>query len=231
MASITSRSQFRLNRSDNQSRSGAPGHDGLIIQGMPARGQARAAAAEPGGDHADGLLYFVLCDVLHASGPLARGRADAPGPVGGQLAQKRRSYGVALHFSLPWMMTLLSLVDPQSAVLWRTSYAVIAIGGAVVLAAVRGRAPGYLGVTAYVAAIALYIVIGIVAIAPHLVKDLGMTVAPVRIEAVLLCILVFIGVNVAWLFLFDGGPAADATAGGPSMDASPDQMAAQGAAR
>ncbi|HEY4465803.1 MAG TPA: hypothetical protein VGN41_24290 [Streptosporangiaceae bacterium] len=100
-----------------------------------------------------------------------------------------------------------------------------------VLAAVRGRAPGYLGVSAYVAAIALYIVIGIVAIAPHLVKDLGMTVAPVRIEAVLLRILVFIGVNVAWLFLFDGGPAADASAGGPSMDASPEQMAAQGAAR
>jgi hypothetical protein len=149
----------------------------------------------------------------------------------GSSPQRRRSYGVALHFSLPGMMTLLSLVDPQSAVLWRTSYAVIAIGGAVVLAAVRGRTPGYLGISAYVAAIALYIVIGIVAIAPHLVKDLGMTVAPVRIEAVLLCILVFIGVNVAWLFLFDGGPAADASAGGPSMDASPDQMAAQGTAR
>src|SRR5271166_410405 len=35
-------------------------------------------------------------------------------------ALRRRSYGVSLHFSLPGIMTLVALVDPQSPALWRT---------------------------------------------------------------------------------------------------------------
>ena len=38
---------------------------------------------------------------------------------------------------------------------------------------------------------------------PHLIRDIGITAAPVRVEAVLLSVLVFLGVNVAWLLLFD----------------------------
>ena len=34
---------------------------------------------------------------------------------------RRRAYGVALHFSLPGLMSLLSLVDPASTTLWRVS--------------------------------------------------------------------------------------------------------------
>ena len=48
----------------------------------------------------------------------------------------------------------------------------------------------------------LYAVIGVVAIVPHLLRDIGITAAPVRVEAVLLSVLVFLGVNVAWLLLF-----------------------------
>jgi hypothetical protein len=33
---------------------------------------------------------------------------------------RRRAYGVALHFSLPGLMSLLSLVDPASTTLWRS---------------------------------------------------------------------------------------------------------------
>jgi hypothetical protein len=54
-----------------------------------------------------------------------------------------------------------------------------------------------------------------VAIGPHLIRDIGLTVAPERIEAVLLSALVFLGLNVAWLLLFDGGPGdAPAAAAG-----------------
>jgi hypothetical protein len=143
----------------------------------------------------------------------------------GSPAQRRRSYGVALHFSLPGIMTLLALVDPQSTALWRTSYAIVAIGGAVVLATVRGRAPDVLGVAAYLAALLLYVVVGILAIDPHIIKQLGLTVAPVRVEAVLLCMVVFLGVNVAWLFLFDGGGTPEARPSRPAADASPDAPA------
>ena len=121
----------------------------------------------------------------------------------GDSALIRRSYGVALHFSLPGIMTLLALIDPQSPALWRTSYAIVALGGLLVVATVRGALPGPMGKAAYIAAIVLYAVVGIVAIVPHLLRDIGITAAPVRVEAVLLSVLVFLGVNVAWLLLFE----------------------------
>ena len=120
---------------------------------------------------------------------------------------RRRAYGVALHFSLPGVMSLLALVDPESSALWRVSFAVAAIGGVVALITLRGPAPGRVGVAAYLLAIALYAVIAILAVAPGIVGGLGIDVAPVRAEAVLLIILVFAGVNVAWLLLFEPAPA------------------------
>ena len=125
----------------------------------------------------------------------------------GSQLHRRRAYAVALHFSLPGVMSLLALTNPESAALWRVSFAVAAIGGAVVLIAIRGPAQGTLGLTAYILAIALYALIGLLAIAPGIVSDLGLAVASVRVEAVLLTILVFAGVNVAWLLLFEEAPA------------------------
>ncbi len=121
------------------------------------------------------------------------------------LAQ-RRAYGVALHFSLPGLMSLLALVNPDSSALWRTSFAIVAIGGAVVLIAVRGPTVGTMGLIAYIFAIALYALIGVLAIAPGIVGGLGPAGTPVRVEAVLLTILVFTGVNVAWLLFFEETP-------------------------
>ena len=48
--------------------------------------------------------------------------------------------------------------------------------------------------------------IGTLAIDPHLVRRIGLGAAPVRAEAVLLIILVFAGVNVGWLLLFEEAP-------------------------
>ena len=116
---------------------------------------------------------------------------------------RRRAYGVALHFSVPGLMGLLSLIDPESTALWRISFAIVAAAGAIVLVLVRGPAPTWLGVASYLAAIALYVLIAIVAAAPGILTDIGISARPVRVEAVLLTILVFLGVNVAWLLLFD----------------------------
>ena len=128
-------------------------------------------------------LWLVVVQTRHAEW---RGSALA----------RRRAYGVALHFSLPGLMSLLALVNPDSSALWRTSFAIVAIGGAAVLIAVRGPAVGKLGLGAYIFAIALYTLIGILAIAPRIVGGLGLDATPVRVEAVLLTILVFTGVNV-----------------------------------
>jgi hypothetical protein len=70
---------------------------------------------------------------------------------------------------------------------------------------------GKFGLTAYIFAIVLYALIGLLAIAPRIVTDLGLDATPVRVEAVLLTILVFAGVNVAWLLLFEEAPADHAS--------------------
>lgn len=126
----------------------------------------------------------------------------------GAAVHRRRAYGVALHFSLPGLMSLLSLVDPASMTLWRVSFAVVAASGAVVLVLVRGPLPTWVGWVAYLATIALYVLIAVIAAVPSVVADVGMSVLPVRVEAVLLVILVFVGVNVAWLLLFDATSVA-----------------------
>jgi len=118
-----------------------------------------------------------------------------------------------MHFSVPGLMSLLALIDPTSSALWRISFAIASIGGALVLIAVRGSAPGWLGKSAYGFAIALYLLIAVLAIAPHIVTGVGLMVAPVRVEAVLLTVLVFAGVNVGWLLLFEEAEPARAGAG------------------
>jgi hypothetical protein len=120
---------------------------------------------------------------------------------------RRRAYGVALHFSLPGLMSLLSLVDPASTTLWRISFAIVAAGGALALVLVRGQAPTGLGAAAYVAAVVLYLLIALVAVVPGMVAEIGVLALPLRVEAVLLTMLVFLGVNVAWLLLFDQAPS------------------------
>jgi hypothetical protein len=119
---------------------------------------------------------------------------------------RRRAYGVALHFSLTGLMSLLSLVDPASTALWRISFAIVAAGGVIALALVRGPAPTGLGAAAYVAAVVLYVLIALVAVAPGMVAEIGVLARPLRVEAVLLTMLVFLGVNVPWLLLFDQAP-------------------------
>jgi hypothetical protein len=125
--------------------------------------------------------------------------------------RRRRSYGVALHFALPGIMSVFALIDSQAAAYWRVSFAIVAFGGAAVLAAVRGFPARHgrglpvsdqLGVAAYALAIILYVLIGVLALVPG--RDV------LRTEAVLLTTLVFLGFNVAWLLMFDDRPQAGA---------------------
>jgi hypothetical protein len=80
---------------------------------------------------------------------------------------------------------------------------VVAIGGVVVLFAVRGPAPGTLGVVAYGAAMGAYALIAVIALTPSLVGDVGIGLSAGRVEAILLTFEVFLGANVAWLLMFD----------------------------
>jgi hypothetical protein len=134
-------------------------------------------------------------------------------------AYQRASYGIALHFALPGLMSLLALVDSGDPVYWRTSFEIIALGGAVVLIALRGlfgraadsRLGGGLALAVYVLAIAAYVAVGVLAF-------IGGP-AVLRAEAILLTGLVFLGFNAAWLLLFNSGP--DSRRAAPAQSTAP----------
>lgn len=117
---------------------------------------------------------------------------------------RRRAYAVSLHFAIPGLMSLLALVDPANNTVWRVSFALSAAMGAIILGYLQFSAiptpRGRLWQLESTTTIILYVLIVIVAIAPGMALDIG---APIRVEAVLLSLIVFLGVNVAWALMFD----------------------------
>jgi len=131
----------------------------------------------------------------------------------------RRAYGIALHFALPGLMSVLALVDTKTHTFWQISFVVVGLSGALVLGLVWGwpvpvvpdqpgrprRLPGAdrLALAAYVAAIVLYLAIA------GLAAKGGQ--GELRGEAVLQTALVFLGFNAGWLLLVsDVKPVAPA---------------------
>jgi hypothetical protein len=126
----------------------------------------------------------------------------------GHAAQRRRAYAITLQFALPGLMSLLALVDVTSQDVWRVSFATVAIIGAAALAAIArwGRVPTGMNVVvtgATIGAAILYGVIAVIALHPAVVSDLGLSLTALQCEAILLSILVFLAVNLAWLLMFE----------------------------
>jgi hypothetical protein len=122
---------------------------------------------------------------------------------------RRRAYAVSLHFAIPGLMSLLALVDPANNTVWRVSFALSAAGGAIILGYLQFSSiptpRGRLWRVESTTTILLYILIVIVAVTPKMAVHIG---APIRVEAVLLSLIVFLGINVAWALMFDEVPAA-----------------------
>jgi hypothetical protein len=121
---------------------------------------------------------------------------------------RRRAQAVSLHFAIPGLMSLLSLVDPTDATLWRVAFGLSATAGAVILGYLQfSPTPtprGRVWLVESLASIVLYVLVVLVAVGPGVAGDIG---APLRIEAILLSLILFLGVNVAWALMFDDVPA------------------------
>jgi hypothetical protein len=118
---------------------------------------------------------------------------------------RRRTYAVALFFALPGVMGVIALIDTADPAFWRVSFVIISLVGAAALFPVRGL-PGGARVrnVADIAAVMLYLAIAVLAVIGG--ADMQRTVA------VLLTALIFLGFNVAWLFLFEPLASAETVA-------------------
>lgn len=118
------------------------------------------------------------------------------------------AHAVAMHFALPGVMSLLTLADPGGVLLWRVSFAAFAALGAfgVVLLGRAGGAASLPQVLHWGAGI-LYAAVTLVALFANLVAG-AFGATPLTVEAILLSLLVFLGLNIA-LALLLGGAGTD----------------------
>lgn len=118
------------------------------------------------------------------------------------------AYAVSLQFALPGVMSLFALVDPASAELWRISFAVAALLGVLGLSLI-GRPlvplnPALVRILIYWLPIIGYLAVALVGIWPGLTKEMGVRLAPLRVEELLLSLLILLAVGVAVWMLFPG---------------------------
>ena len=127
---------------------------------------------------------------------------------------RRVAYAVALHFLLPGIMSLVSLLAGDQTIVWRATFALAGTFGliaVILLVHARGRSlPGAVG---HYLSVPLYGLLTVVAVAPDVLTSLGLTLAPLQVEGIILSALVFLGINLAWLLFAApaevvGGPGA-----------------------
>ena len=127
-----------------------------------------------------------------------------------QRSRPRRllAYTVALHFLLPAMMSVLSLVAPDQPVVWRAVFAISgALGAAGVLLYRRALieehdVPRLAGVVGWVV-LPIYVAIVVLALVPTLPADLGLALSVLQVEAILVSLILFLGVQAAWILIVE----------------------------
>jgi hypothetical protein len=114
---------------------------------------------------------------------------------------RRMAYVVSLQFVIPGTVSLLSQVAPDVPLLWRSAFTLAGVAGALAVlmlsSAVAGAARGAAALLRF-GAVPLYLAVALVAGIPGLTEAARPTFTSLQIEAILLCLLVFLGVQSAW---------------------------------
>ena len=128
-------------------------------------------------------------------------RAD----IGGADAPRRRmAYLVSLGFVIPGTVSLLAQVAPDEPVLWRASFTFAGVAGAVGIAMLGQSLRDLTGETFLVrvlwwVAVPIYLLVAVVAAVPGIPEALDLRLSSIEIEGFLLTLLVFLGVQAAWV--------------------------------
>jgi hypothetical protein len=142
-----------------------------------------------------------------------------------QLAYRRRqAYSVSLYFTLTGIMSLVSLNSGGHPEIWRLAFG---LGGAIGAAELvfslfnisseprRARRIQLL----LTLTLPLYLAIVAIAIHPGLAEDVGIHLKPLETEAIFVSLLLFLGINYAWLLFME--PAYEAGEAEGALGAEP----------
>ncbi len=124
------------------------------------------------------------------------------------VSRRRMAYVVSLHFVLPGVMSVLALVAPDLNILWRLTFLTAGVlgmigAGYVVRELTDERdCPRLVRVIEWIA-IPIYALIAIVAVFPEGVQRIGVDLSPLQVEGISLAILLFFGVQAAWILMVE----------------------------
>jgi hypothetical protein len=121
----------------------------------------------------------------------------------------RRASAVTVQLAFPGLMCLFALIDSANSTLWRISFGVTSAAAVALLVSLNRRSTrswGRVNQAGTWVAVALFTLIGLVALAPEAIDDV-MSAAPRRVEFFLFCLLLFDGLVVAWMMLFEESQA------------------------
>lgn len=124
----------------------------------------------------------------------------------------RMAYVVSLHFIIPGASSLLSLVAPDKAIVWRLVFLATGLSGAAgAVLMIRSRhVTGWsFGTTALMLALPVYFFVVLVALAPKISTAVGLTA--LQVEGFLTSLILVLGLHAVWFFSHQHQPAKAAT--------------------
>jgi hypothetical protein len=132
--------------------------------------------------------------------------------------RRRQAYSVSLYFALTGIMSLVSLNSGSHPEIWRLAFGLAgALGATELLLSLvyvsseprrARRIQGLLTLT-----LPLYLLIVAIAVHPSLANDVGVHLKPLEMEAIVVSLLLFLGINYGWLLFmepaYEGGERED----------------------
>lgn len=139
-----------------------------------------------------------------------------------QHSQARRmlAYAVSLHFLLPGMMSILSIIAPDEPLIWRCVFTIsglIGVAGVVLFrrALIEDHDTPRLAMVVEWVVLPIYVCITILALVPTIPATLGLSLTGIQVEAILVSLLIFFGVQGAWILMVEPVRGRKADEGDP----------------
>lgn len=124
--------------------------------------------------------------------------------IGRNAASRRTAYLVSLQFVIPATVSMLAQVAPDQPTVWRISFSLAGVFGVVGITMlaqeIRISTEARVAPVLFaVLGVPLYILVVVVAWVPTLVADVGLALKPIEVEALIISVIVFLGVQEAWV--------------------------------